>query len=51
MNQYEDINCIEDDPNITIQNRKKEDYLEVRKFPKCGSIKKVKNVLNIEKHR
>ena len=34
MNQYEDINCIEDDPNITIQNRKKEDYLEVRKFPK-----------------
>ena len=35
MNQYENFNGYDDDLNITIQDRKQEDFLEVRKFPFC----------------
>ena len=32
MNQYQNINCFED--NVTIQNRKEGDYLKMRNWPK-----------------
>ena len=33
MNQYENINEFDDDLNITIQDRKQEDYLKMRRMP------------------
>ena len=45
MNQYQNINCIEDDLNITIQDRKKDDYLEMRKLPKYSE----KEFLDVKK--
>ena len=46
MNQYQNINAWgEDDLNITIQDRKKEDYLEKRNFP----IYSENEFLNIKK--
>jgi hypothetical protein len=56
-NQYEDINSLDDDLNVTIQDRKQEDYLKVRKYPKFSeneylSIKKSvgRDLLNIQNY-
>ena len=41
--EYEDINKFDNGQNITIQNRKREDFLKVRKFPML-SEKEYKNL-------